>query len=51
MFTPQYPQGRDVVIIANDITHQVRPLRVHLCVRLCAPVYVATRMTYVGGVR
>jgi hypothetical protein len=23
MHTPQYPQGRKVIIIANDITHQV----------------------------
>jgi hypothetical protein len=28
MHTPQYPQGRKVIIIANDITHQVG---VHRC--------------------
>ena len=23
MLTPQYPQGRDVIVISNDITHQI----------------------------
>lgn len=22
-FTPEYPQGRDVIVIANDITHLI----------------------------
>ena len=23
MLTPEYPEGRDVIVIANDITHQI----------------------------
>ena len=23
MLTPQYPQGRDIIVISNDITHQI----------------------------
>ena len=23
LFTPQYPNGRDIIVIGNDITHQI----------------------------
>ena len=23
LYTPQYPDGRDVILIGNDITHQI----------------------------
>ena len=23
LFTPQYPDGREIIVISNDITHQI----------------------------